>query len=40
MQDIPKNERNLGMHCHITTLAFYLIPFGNILGPLIIWLMK
>jgi len=29
------------MLCHLTALSVYIgIPFGNILGPLIIWLIK
>lgn len=32
--------RNFGMFCHLASLAGFLIPFGNILGPLIVWLMK
>ena len=28
------------MWCHLSALAGYVIPFGNILGPLIIWQMK
>ena len=33
--------RQLGMFCHLAGLAGYVLPaFGNIIGPLIIWLMK
>jgi len=44
-QDIMKNglsleERNWGMLCHLSAFAGYIIPFGNIIGPLIIWLVK
>ena len=28
------------MFCHLSALAGYLIPFGNIIGPLVIWQMK
>jgi len=36
-----KQERMWGMLCHLTALvAFIGIPFGNILGPLVIWLLK
>jgi len=29
------------MLCHLTALAAYVgVPFGNILGPLIVWLIK
>ena len=30
----------MGMLCHLLALAGYVVPFGNILGPLIIWQMK
>jgi uncharacterized Tic20 family protein len=33
-------ERSWGMFCHLAALAGYIIPFGNIIGPLIIWLIK
>ncbi len=35
-----KEERNWAMACHLASLAGFIIPFGNILGPLIIWLVK
>lgn len=28
------------MLCHLTALSGLVIPFGNIIGPLVIWLMK
>jgi uncharacterized Tic20 family protein len=28
------------MLCHLLALAGFVVPFGNIIGPLIIWLMK
>ncbi len=28
------------MACHLSAFAGYLLPFGHILGPLIIWLVK
>lgn len=34
------DERMWGMLCHLSTFSGYLIPFGNILGPLVIWLIK
>ncbi|MBN1223225.1 MAG: DUF4870 domain-containing protein [Candidatus Aminicenantes bacterium] len=33
-------ELNWGMACHLAALAGFIIPFGNIIGPLVIWLMK
>lgn len=35
-----KDERMWGMLCHLTALAGCIIPFGNIIGPLIIYSMK
>ena len=36
-----KDKRLWGMLCHLTALiAFVGIPLGNILGPLVIWLIK
>jgi len=37
---IPKEHRTMAMLCHLLALAGFVIPFGNILGPLIIWLIK
>lgn len=38
---VDKDARMWGMLCHLSALACYLgIPFGNILGPLIVWLIK
>lgn len=34
------SERTFAMLCHIAALAGFLIPFGNIIGPLVIWLVK
>jgi uncharacterized Tic20 family protein len=34
-------ERTFAMLCHLTALAALIgIPFGNIIGPLVIWLIK
>lgn len=29
-----------GMTCHLSALCGYIVPFGNIIAPLIIWLAK
>lgn len=34
------DERMWAMLCHLSTFAGYIMPFGNILGPLVIWLIK
>src|SRR5262249_27436623 len=39
--DADKDARLWGMLCHLTALSGLIgIPFGTILGPLIIWLIK
>jgi hypothetical protein len=36
-----KSARNWGMLCHLTAFSVFVgVPLGNILGPLIIWLVK
>jgi uncharacterized Tic20 family protein len=38
--ELSKDARTWGMICHFAVLAGYVIPFGNVIGPLIVWLMK
>ena len=44
MSDAPqaasKEEQNWAMICHLSALAGFLIPFGNLIGPLVVWLIK
>jgi hypothetical protein len=36
-----KDERMWAMLCHLSAMSVYIgIPFGNILGPLVVWLLK
>ena len=35
-----KDARTFGMLTHLLSLAGLVIPLGNIIGPLVIWLMK
>ena len=36
-----KQSRTWGMACHLAALSGYVgIPFGHIVGPLVIWLIK
>lgn len=35
-----QEERNMALLCHLSALAMFIIPFGNIIGPLIVWLVK
>ncbi|MBS3797075.1 MULTISPECIES: DUF4870 domain-containing protein [unclassified Pseudoalteromonas] len=34
------DEKSMAMLCHLAALAGFIVPFGSILGPLIIWLVK
>jgi uncharacterized Tic20 family protein len=34
------DERTWGMVAHLSGLAGFVLPFGNILGPLVVWLVK
>lgn len=35
-----QEERSLGLACHLLAFVGMVFPFGNILGPLVIWLVK
>lgn len=37
---VSAQERQWGMFAHLAALAGFIIPFGNIIGPLIIWQVK
>ena len=38
---LPSNEaRQWGMFTHLSALAGFIVPFGNLLGPLIFWQIK
>ena len=38
---IPQSAKQWAMFCHLAALAGYIgIPFGNVVGPLIVWLIK
>jgi len=39
--DVPtQDERTWGMLAHLTAFSGFLIPLGNIIAPLIVWLVK
>ena len=42
LMEIPpsKDERTWAMLSHFSALCMFIFPFGNILAPLIIWLIK
>lgn len=35
-----KDDNTLGLVCHLLSFVGFAIPFGNILGPLVLWLVK
>jgi len=37
---MSSQERTWGMLCHLLALAGFVVPFGNIIGPLVMWLIK
>ena len=40
-QETEKQARTWGMLCHLTALCCWVgVPFGNIVGPLTVWLIK
>jgi uncharacterized protein len=40
-QPVTNKDQNMwAMLCHLSALAGFIIPFGNIIGPLVIWLIK
>lgn len=40
VSETSKDAKTFGMLCHLGALAGFVIPFGNIVGPLIFWLIK
>ena len=34
------DDRQWGMFAHLSALSGVVIPFGNIIGPLVVWLVK
>lgn len=40
VQGLSRDEMNMGILVQVASFAGYLIPFGSVIGPLIVWLMK
>ena len=38
--DVPGEAKTWAALAHVSAFAGYLVPFGNIVGPLLIWLFK
>src|SRR5262245_46434344 len=34
------DAKTWGIMCHVASFAGYMIPFGNIIGPFIVWQLK
>ena len=40
-EDEAKKAQTWGMLCHLTALSMFIgVPFGNLIGPLVVWLIK
>ena len=39
-EPVENEARTWGMAAHLSALAGYFFPFGNVLGPLVVWLVK
>ena len=37
---LSEQERTWGMIAHVAAFAGFVVPFGSVLGPLVVWLMK
>jgi hypothetical protein len=37
---LRNEDKTWGMACHLAALAGFIFPFGNVIGPLVVWLMK
>ena len=37
---LTADDKTWGMIAHLSALAGFVIPFGNVIGPLVVWLIK
>lgn len=37
---VDSESRKWGMWCHVSSLIGFLLPFGNIIAPIVVWQMK
>jgi uncharacterized Tic20 family protein len=37
---LTKDEKTYAMLCHLTGLAGLIVPLGNVIAPLVLWLIK
>lgn len=38
--ELSQDVRLWAMLCHLIALAGFVIPFGNVIGPLVVWMIK
>jgi uncharacterized Tic20 family protein len=38
--ELSSDVKMWAMLCHLSALVGYIIPFGNVIGPLIFWMLK
>lgn len=39
-EQLDETQRNIAVGCHLLGFLGLVVPFGNILGPLVLWLIK
>ena len=39
-EEVSPTDKSNAMLCHLLALSGYIIPFGNIIGPLVMWQIK
>ncbi len=39
-RSLDKQERDWAMFCHLAAFAGFVFPFGHVLGPLFLWLLR
>ena len=40
LNSVPKSERIWGFFSHFSAFAFFIFPFGHILGPVLVYILK
>ncbi|MFY2765281.1 DUF4870 domain-containing protein [Arenimonas sp. MALMAid1274] len=40
MNEVTQEQKTWGMIAHLSSLIGFIIPLGNILAPLVVWLVK
>ncbi len=40
INEMTQNERSWAMFCHLSAFAGFIIPFGSLIGPIVVWSIK